>query len=72
MLFCGHRTPRMLDRHYILQEEDLRRAMTRVQEEVCHHFVTPHPSSRILSPQPLDFLQRRRIGAGVPPGLQIQ
>jgi integrase len=64
MMITGHKTRHMLERYHILSERDL---MDVWRKYGGADLISPEPS-----PQPLENIERKRIGAGVPPGLQIQ
>jgi len=74
MALCGHRTNHMLYRYHIVVEHDLRQAMlkTVANTSIRPKNVSDADTDERQPPQPIDFVLRRRIGAGVPPGLQIQ
>ena len=74
MALCGHRTNHILHRYHIVVEHDLRQAMlkTVANTSIRPKNVSDSDADERQSPQPLNFTLRRRIGAGVPPGLQIQ
>jgi hypothetical protein len=69
MALCGHKTNHMLHRYHIVVERDLREAMLAM---VRPKNVSPFRDVREPSSQLPENIERKRIGAGVPPGLQIQ
>jgi hypothetical protein len=69
VILCGHKTNHILHSYHVVAEQALQQVMLIIG---VLNFVSVNHGEGALSLQPPANTTWKRIGAGVPPGLQIQ